>query len=91
MEMGVVNVYGAVYGSAICDKLVLEMTLQRLVNGTWKMSNLFQRENITFFITKSYNVSVTKGYYYRLKLVGVATKGSTTESQNGITNGLLIK
>ena len=32
------------------------------------------------FFTKSYNVSVAKGYYYRLKLVGVATKnGSTNE------------
>ena len=25
-----------VYGSSTCDKLILEMTLQRLVNGTWK-------------------------------------------------------
>ena len=26
---GSINVYGAVFGSVVCDKLVLEMTLQR--------------------------------------------------------------
>lgn len=89
---GSVNVYGAAYGSVVCDKLVLEMTLQRQVNGTWKNVKSFSASvSQQGFFTKSYNVSVTKGYYYRLKLVGVATKGSTTESQTGITDGLLIK
>ena len=89
---GSVNVYGAVYGSSTCDKLTLDMTLQRLVNGTWiNVGSFSNTEKNNSYMIKSYNVSVTKGYYYRLKLVGVATKGSTTESQNGITNGLLIK
>ena len=84
---GSVNVYGAVYGSSTCDKLNLDMTLQRLVNGSWINVGSFSNAEKN----KSYNVSVTKGYYYRLKLAGVATKGSTTESQTGITDGLLIK
>lgn len=32
---GSVNIYGSVYGSSTCDKLTLDMTLQRLVNGSW--------------------------------------------------------
>ena len=89
---GSVNVYGAVYGSSTCDKLTLDMTLQRLVNGTWiNVGSFSNTEKNNSYMIKSYNVSVTKGYYYRLKLVGVATKGSTTESQTGITDGLLIK
>ena len=89
---GSINVYGAVYGSVVCDKLVLEMTLQKQVNGSWQNVKSFSASaNSKGFFTKSYNMSVTKGYYYRLKLVGVATKGSTTESQTGITDGLLIK
>ena len=31
---GTVNVYGAVYGSVICDKMILELTLQRYSNGS---------------------------------------------------------
>lgn len=89
---GSVNVYGAVYGSSTCDKLTLDMTLQRLVNGTWiNVGSFSNTEKNNSYMIKSYNISVTKGYYYRLKLVGVATKGSTTESQTGITDGLLIK
>ncbi|MFQ6809662.1 MAG: hypothetical protein ACLRTF_11520 [Blautia sp.] len=89
---GSINVYGAVYGSVVCDKLVLEMTLQKQVNGSWQNVRSFSASaNSKGFFTKSYNVSVAKGYYYRLKLVGVATKNGTTESQTGITDGLLIK
>ncbi len=89
---GSVNVYGAVYGSSTCDKLNLDMTLQRLVNGSWiNVGSFSNAEKNKSYMIKSYNVSVTKGYYYRLKLAGVATKGSTTESQTGITDGLLIK
>lgn len=89
---GSVNIYGSVYGSSICDKLTLDMTLQRLVNGSWiNVGSFSNTEKNNSYMIKSYNISVTKGYYYRLKLVGVATKGSTTESQTGITDGLLIK
>lgn len=89
---GSVNVYGAVYGSVVCDKLVLEMTLQKQVNGSWQNVKSFSASaNSKGFFTKSYNVSVAKGYYYRLKLVGIATKNGTTESQTGITNNLLVK
>ena len=89
---GSVNIYGSVYGSSTCDKLTLDMTLQRLVNGSWiNVGSFSNKEKNNSYMIKSYNISVTKGYYYRLKLVGVATKGSTTESQTGITDGLLIK
>lgn len=89
---GSVNIYGSVYGSSTCDKLTLDMTLQRLVNGSWiNVGSFSNTEKNNSYMIKSYNISVTKGYYYRLKLVGVATKGSTTESQTGITDGLLIK
>lgn len=89
---GSVNVYGAVYGSVVCDKLVLEMTLQKQVNGSWQNVKSFSTSaNSQGFFTKSYNVNVATGYYYRLKLAGIAIKNGTTESQTGVTNGILIK
>lgn len=88
---GVVNVYGAVFGSVVCDKLILDMTLQRLQNGTWIDVQYFSDTAYNQgYLTNSYNVSVTKGYYYRVKAACVAQKGSTSESKMPITNGLWI-
>lgn len=88
---GVVNVYGAVIGSVVCDKMILKMTLQRLQNGTWVDVKYYSDTGYnTGLFTKSYNTSVTKGYYYRVKAACVAQKGSTVESKMPITNGLWI-
>ncbi len=88
---GVVNVYGAVFGSVVCDKLILDMTLQRLQNGIWVDVRYFSDTAYNEgYLTNSYNVSVTKGYYYRVKAACVAQKGSTSESKMPITDGLWI-
>lgn len=88
---GVVNVYGAVFGSVVCDKLILDMTLQKLQNGIWVDVQYFSDTAYNQgYLTNSYNVSVTKGYYYRVKAACVAQKGSTSESKLPITNGLWI-
>lgn len=88
---GEVNVYGAVLGSVVCDKLVLRMTLQRYSNGSWKNVQSFSDTRYNHsMLTKSYDVPVTKGYYYRVKAVGVAYKGDIAESKMPITNGIWI-
>nr|WP_317427685.1 DUF6147 family protein [uncultured Blautia sp.] len=88
---GVVNVSGAVLGGVICDKLVLKLTLQRYSNGVWKDVKYFSDTKYNHsLLTKSYNVSVTKGYYYRVKAACVATKGSITESKSPVTDGIWI-
>lgn len=88
---GVVNVYGAVFGSVVCDKLILDMTLQRLQNGTWVDVKYFSDTAYNqALLTNSYNTSVTKGYYYRVKAACVAQKGGTSESKMPVTNGLWI-
>lgn len=38
---GSVNVYGAVFGSVVCDKMILKLTLQRYSNGSWYNINFF--------------------------------------------------
>lgn len=88
---GEVNVYGAVLGSVVCDKLVLRMTLQRYSNGSWKNVQSFSDTRYNHsMLTKSYDVPVTRGYYYRVKAVGVAYKGDITESKMPITDGIWI-
>ncbi len=90
-EDGTVNVYGAVMAGVVCEKLRLEMTLQRLEGNSWK--NVTSYSDISYnqsLLTKSYNRSVKGGYYYRLKAACIATKGGTSESQMPVTNGIWI-
>lgn len=88
---GVVNISGTVFGSVVCDKLILKMTLQRYENGIWKNVMFFSDEAYNqASLNKSYNITVTKGYYYRNKAICVAWKGSTTESKMPITDGIWI-
>lgn len=88
---GTANVYGAVLGSVVCDKMILEMTLQRYSNGSWINVKSFSNTAYnTSLLTKSYNVSVTRGYYYRVKAACVAQKNGVSESRVPVTNGILI-
>lgn len=88
---GEVNVYGAVLGSVVCDKLLLKMTLQRYSGGYWEDVKYFSDTKYNHsMLTKSYNVSVTKGYYYRVKAACLAYKGNTFESKAPMTNGIWI-
>lgn len=89
---GSVNVYGAVYASVACDKLMLKLTLQRYSNGSWYNIRTFSDTAYnTALLSKSYNIQVTRGYHYRVKAACVAQKGSTTETKNPTTDGIYIK
>ena len=88
---GVVNVSGSVLAGVVCDKLLLKMTLQRYSDGAWRYVQDFTDTRYNHsLLTKSYNVSVAKGYYYRVKAACLAYKGSTTESKSPMTNGIWI-
>lgn len=88
---GVVNVSGSVLAGVVCDKLLLKMTLQRYSDGAWRYVQEFSETRYNHsLLTKSYNVSVTKGYYYRVKAVCLAYKGSVVESKSPMTDGIWI-
>lgn len=88
---GKVNVYGSTTCFVTCDKVTLELTLQRYSGGYWNNVQIFEHSaNSTATLTKSHNVNVSKGYYYRVKGLCVAKKGSTTESKLPTTDGIWI-
>lgn len=90
-EDGTVNIYGSVMAGVVCDKLTLEMTLQRLEGNTWiSIKSYSDTSYSSALLTKSYNYSVKSGYYYRIKAACIATKGSTSEYQMPVTNGIWI-
>lgn len=68
----------------VCDKMILELTLQRYSNGSWINVKSFSNTAYnTSLLTKSYNVSVTKGYYYRVKAACVAQEWCFRKSNAG--------
>lgn len=89
---GSVNVYGTVFGSVTCDKIILKMTVQRYSNGNWYNVRTYSDTAYnTSYFTKSYNLQVTRGYYYRMKAACVGYKNGVTESKTPITNGILVE
>lgn len=88
---GQINAYGAVMASVKCDTLRLEINVQRLEGSSWvNVKHYSTSASNTSLLTKSYNCSVTKGYYYRVMAGCIATKGGTTETQMPVTNGIWI-
>lgn len=88
---GNVNVYGSTTCHVTCDRVTLDLTLQRYSGGYWYNVKTYESSaNNVHSLTKSYNTSVTKGYYYRIKALCTAKKGSTVESQTPTTDGIWI-
>lgn len=88
---GSVNAYGAVMGAVKCDTLRLEINIQRLQGSSWvNVQRYSTTASNASLLTKSYNCTVTKGYYYRVMAACIATKGGTTETQIPVTNGIWI-
>lgn len=88
---GKINAYGAIMAAVKCDTLRLEINVQRLEGSTWvNVKHYSTSASNTSLLTKSYNCSVAKGYYYRVMAGCIATKGGTTETQIPVTNGIWI-
>lgn len=88
---GEINVSGSVLAGVVCDKLLLKMILQRYSDGAWRYVQEFSETRYNHsLLTKSYNVRVAKGYYYRVKAACLAYKGSLVESKSPMTDGIWI-
>lgn len=86
-----VNIYGLSQCHHVCDKVYLTMALEWKVNGeygTYKIWDL-TKENATSF-SRSYNVIVPSGHYYRLRGYHAAYDGGVRESTTTLTQGILV-
>lgn len=86
-----VNVYGLTQCHRICATVYLDMDLERKVNGTYSTykSWEFQSSN-TDAVSKSINVLVPSGYYYRLRGYHAAKDGGIKESTTTLTSGIKV-
>ena len=86
-----VNVYGLTQCHHSCSTVYLTLSLERKVKGvytTYKSWN-FTASNVTH-LSKSINVIVPSGYYYRVRGYHAAKDGSK-ESVTTLTKGVLVK
>ena len=86
-----VSITSTTQGHHECDKLWLDMYLERKVDGvysTYKYWN-FTALNSTS-LTRSMNVIVPSGSYYRLRAYHAAKEGTTKESTTTRTQGILV-
>ena len=75
-----------------CDKLWLSMYLERKVDGVYSTYKYwdFTALNSTS-LSRSMNVIVPSGYYYRLRAYHAAKEGTTKESTTTTTKEILVK
>lgn len=86
-----INVYGLTQCHKECDEVYLYLYLEQKVNGSygtyksWK----FDTQDATS-LSKSINVIVPSGYYYRIRGYHAAKDGAK-ESTTTLTSGILVK
>ena len=85
-----VNIYGATLAYVTCDKLTVRLILQQYDGGWVNYGTYGDSTTNASSMSRSYNVKVAGGHYYRVKAACVAKKNGSSESQVPITNGIWI-
>lgn len=92
LSSGEIGIYGLTQCHRSCSKVYLDIDLERKINGyyTTYKSWEFTASDVTH-LSKSLNVLVPSGYYYRARGYHAATNGGTKESTTTLTKGIKIK
>ncbi len=89
---GTVSIYGGTTGTQICDKIYLNIYLERSSDG----KNFYSYKSWEYTasnaakLNKSFDYSVPTGYWYRLRGYHAAEEGNVKESTSTMTNGKYI-
>ena len=86
-----VNIYGATMAHVTCDTLIVKLTLQQYDGGWINYGTYGDTATNASSMSRSYNVKVKGGHYYRVKVACVAKKNGSSESQVPVTNGIWIE
>ena len=85
-----VNIYGATLAYVTCNTLIIKLTLQQYDGGWVNYGTYGDTATNASSMSRSYNVKVAGGHYYRVKAACVAKKNGSSESQGPITNDIWI-
>lgn len=87
-----INCYGSTISYRICDKIEVEIYLERSSGGGWSSYKDWSYSTTNdSSISRSNTISVPGGYYYRLRGYYACEKaGYARESNSSFTNGIWI-
>lgn len=86
-----VNLYGLTQCHRICSKVYLDISLERKINGVYSTYKSWEfTDTNTSNLSKSINVLVPSGYYYRVSGYHAATDGGIKESTTTLTSGIKV-
>lgn len=85
-----INISGNTNATTTCDKVRLSLYVERSKSyatgySTYK-SYVYSADNVYQLVKAVSNISVEKGYYYRVKGVHSVQEGSTIETTDSVTN-----
>ena len=85
-----INISGCTNATRTCDKVRLNLYVERSTSyatgySTYK-SYIYSADNAYSLVKAVSNISVEKGYYYRVKGVHSVQEGSTIETTDSVTN-----
>ena len=90
-----INISGSTNATQTCDKVILTLYVERSTSystgySTYKTYHYSANNAYTLFKEIS-NISVEKGYYYRVAAVHSVTEGNVTETTDSVTDPISYK
>lgn len=85
-----INISGSTNATRVCDKVILTLFVERSTSyatgySTYKTYH-FSAENVYQLVKEISNISVERGYYYRVHGVHSVTENGTIETTNSVTD-----
>lgn len=91
VDSNTVNIYGFTFANHTCESIDLYLFLEQYKNGYWSTYKIYQytEENVST-MSRSRNVDVESGYYYRLRGYHRTYNEGRQESTSTDTSGIYI-
>lgn len=85
-----INISGSTNATQVCDKVRLNLYVERSTSyatgySTYKTYS-YSADDVYALVKGISNITVERGYYYRVFAVHSVTHGSTTETTDSVTN-----
>lgn len=91
IDSDTVNLYGFTFANHTCDSVDLYMYLEQYKNGSWSTYGIYQYSDYNIStLSKSRNVTVEPGYYYRVRGYHRTYNDGRQESGSSMTNGIPV-
>lgn len=91
IDSNTVNIYGFTFANHTCESLDLYLFLEQYKNGSWSTYGIYEyTEDNVSTMSRSRNVDVEPGYYYRLRGYHRTYKDGRQESASTMTDGIPI-